>query len=116
LHIVGEGFVGILDDSRDFEQHLQAAGKGVVLALDKLYSGKHQLVILDELNVAHSLGLVSREEIEEILAAKGERQHLVITGRGATDWLLKKADLVTEMKEIKHPFQDGIPAQKGIDW
>lgn len=116
LHVIGEGFVGIIDDNKSFEEHRAAAKKGVELALEKLKAREFQLVILDELNVAASLGLVTPEEVEEILAARDPLQHLVITGRGATDWLKEQADLVTEMKEIKHPYQKGILAQKGVDW
>jgi cob(I)alamin adenosyltransferase len=116
LHVIGEGFVGILDDDKSFEEHRAAARNGVALALEKIRSGKYQLVILDEMNVAFSLGLVTQEETEEIIAACGPLQHLVITGRGASDWLKEKADLVTEMREIKHPYQKGILAQKGVDW
>ena len=116
LHTVGEGFVGIIDDDKDFEEHRAAGKKGVAFALEKIKSGDYPLVILDELNVAVDLGLVMDEEVEEILAARGEKQHIVITGRGARDWLVDRADLVTEMTEIKHPYQKGILAQKGIDW
>ncbi len=116
LHVIGEGFVGILDDEKSFEEHREAARKGVQLALEKIRSGNYQLVILDELNVAYSLGLVTQDELEEILNSRGPLQNLVITGRGASDWLKEKADLVTEMREIKHPYQKGILAQKGVDW
>ncbi len=116
LHVIGEGFVGILDDDKSFEEHREAARKGVQLALEKIRSGNYQLVILDELNVAFSLGLVTQDELEEILSSRGPLQNLVITGRGASDWLKEKADLVTEMREIKHPYQKGILAQKGVDW
>jgi len=116
LHIVGEGCVGILNDRKDFEEHRQAAREGVTLTLEKIRSNNYQLVILDELNVAVDLGLVTDEEVEEILEARDSKLHLVITGRNARDWLIERADLVTEMKEIKHPFQKGVLAQKGIDW
>lgn len=116
LHTVGEGFVGIVDDTKDFEVHREAAKKGVQFALDRIRSREYPLVILDELNVAVDLGLVSDDEVREILSARSPEQHLVITGRGASDWLVDQADLVTEMREIKHPFQKGILAQKGIDW
>lgn len=116
LHVVGEGFVGIIDDSKQFEEHVEAAREGIALARAKIQAGAHQLVILDELNVALDLGLVNRAEVEKLLEARSEMQHMVITGRRAPDWLIEKADLVTEMKEIKHPFQQGIEAQKGIDW
>lgn len=116
LHVIGEGFVGIVDDTKSFEEHRNAARKGVELALQKIRSEQYPLVILDELSVACSLGLVTQEELESIVAARPEKQNLVITGRGASDWLRDRADLVTEMKEIKHPFQKGIMAQKGVDW
>jgi len=116
LATVGEGFVGIVDDTKELEEHVNAAKSGLKIALEKIKSGKFNIVILDELNVAHQLGLVGREDIEELLAARSEEQHLVITGRDAPDWLIDKADLVTEMKEIKHPYQKGILAQKGVDW
>jgi len=116
LHIVGEGFVGIVDDTKNFEEHQKAAKVGVSLAIEKVKSGKYQLIILDELNVAMELGLVTREETEAILDARSQTQHLVITGREAPAWLKEKADLVTEMREVKHPYQKGCLAQKGIDW
>ncbi|MCP4685391.1 MAG: cob(I)yrinic acid a,c-diamide adenosyltransferase [bacterium] len=116
LHVVGEGFVGIIDDDKDIEVHQKAAREGLKMAVEKMRSGDYPLVILDELNVALSLKLVSREQVEALLEARTEDQNLVITGRDAPDWLIERADLVTEMKEIKHPFQAGIEAQKGIDW
>ena len=116
LHVVGEGFVGIVDDDKDIEVHRKAASDGLALATEKIKSGDFQLVILDELSVALKLGLVSSDQVWGLLAACPETLHLVITGRDAPDWLIEQADLVTEMTEVKHPFQDGIPAQKGIDW
>ncbi|MDX9857043.1 MAG: cob(I)yrinic acid a,c-diamide adenosyltransferase [candidate division Zixibacteria bacterium] len=116
LHVIGTGFVGIVDDDKPIEEHQDAAGKGVALALEKLRAGSYQLIVLDELNVALDLGLVTDEDVRAILEARSDKQHLVITGRNAADWLIEKADLVTEMTEIKHPYQQGILAQKGIDW
>ena len=116
LHTVGEGFVGIVDDKKEFSEHQKAAQEGVTFALETIASGKYQLVILDELNVAHQLKLVTDNDIHSIIDAASDTQHLVITGRNAPDFLIEKADLVTEMKEIKHPYQQGILAQKGIDW
>ena len=116
LHVIGEGFVGIVDDTKDFREHQAAAARGVELALEKLGSGDYDLVILDELNVAHHLGLVSEEDFRRILQARQPLQNLVITGRNAPAWLVEEADLVTEMREVKHPYRKGISAQKGIDW
>jgi len=116
LHVIGEGFVGIVDDTKEFDEHVRAAQKGVELAIERIQSREHRLIILDELNVALDLGLVSDDDVRAVIEARDETQHMVITGRGAPDWLIQRADLVTEMKEIKHPYQQGILAQKGIDW
>jgi cob(I)alamin adenosyltransferase len=116
LSVIGSGFVGIVDDDKPFEEHREAARKGVELALEILRSEKYRLVVLDELSVALDLGLIDENDVKDILEARAEQQHLVITGRGAPDWLIEQADLVTEMTEIKHPYQQGILAQKGIDW
>jgi cob(I)alamin adenosyltransferase len=116
LEIMGEGFVGIVDDDKPFEEHRAAAIRALEKVKDRIISGQYNLIILDELNVAVSLGLVTQEELQEIVELKPEKLHLVITGRGATQWLIDRADLVTEMKEIKHPYQKGILAQKGVDY
>ncbi len=116
LVTVGEGFVGIIDDDKDFNQHVKAAQEGLNYAIEIIKKEEHKLIILDELNVALDLKLVTRKEVEQIFDNLTDNIHLVITGRNAPDWLIEKADLVTEMKEIKHPYQQGILAQKGIDW
>ncbi|MBD3331751.1 cob(I)yrinic acid a,c-diamide adenosyltransferase [candidate division GN15 bacterium] len=116
LHTVGEGFVGIVDDNKERSEHIRAAKEGVEFARKIIESCDYPLVILDELNVALKLELVDREDVESLIDAMSHEQHLVITGRDAPEWLIEKANLVTEMKEIKHPYQEGILAQKGIDW
>lgn len=116
LHVVGLGFVGIIDDDKDIEVHRQAAREGLAMVREILVSRKFPLVVLDELNVALGLDLVDPESVRAVLAERSEQQHLVVTGRGAPDWLIEMADMVTEMKEVKHPYQKGILAQKGIDW
>lgn len=116
FNVMGEGFVGIVDDDKPIEMHQKAARKAYEMAIEKMQSGKYNLVILDELNVAVKLGLVSMEQLQELVAKKPEKLNLVITGRDASEWLIDRADLVTEMKEIKHPFRKGILAQKGIDY
>ena len=116
LHLVGEGFVGIIDDKKEFTEHQKAAEEGIAFAIEKIKSEKFQLVVLDELNIAADLGLIKKDDVLAVIDACSEKQHLVITGRNAPDYLVERADLVTEMKEIKHPYQQGILAQKGIDW
>ena len=108
--------VGIVDDDKPIETHQKAARAAYEMAIEKMLSGKYNLVILDELNVAVKLRLVSMEQLQELIAKKPVKLSLVITGRDATEWLIDQADLVTEMKEIKHPYQKGILAQKGIDF
>lgn len=116
LNIMGAGFVGIIDDDKPFEEHRRAAKEAYDLLLEKTVSGEFELVIADELNVAVSLGLITNDELKALIEKKPEKVHLVITGRNADQWLIDKADLVTEMKEIKHPYQKGILAQKGVDF
>jgi len=116
LEVLGAGFVGIVDDDKPIEEHRRVAKEAVETIRQKISSGVYDLIILDELNVAVSLGLITQDEVESIINIKADDLTLVITGRGALPWLIDRADLVTEMKEIKHPYQKGIPAQKGIDF
>ncbi len=113
---VGEGFVGIVDDNKELSVHQEAARKGLAYAREIIHSGKYDIVILDELNIAIDLGLILLEDALEIIKNKPEQLHLVITGRNARPELVEIADLVTEMREVKHPFQKGILAQRAIDW
>lgn len=78
-------------------------------------AGKHELVILDELNIAIYYGLISIDEVLRLIKDKPSHVELVITGRYAPDELLKVADLVTEMKEVRHYYQKGVQARKGIE-
>lgn len=116
LNVAGEGFVGIVDDNLPLEEHRKAAQSALKLAEEKMLSGEYRLLILDELNIAVSLGLISEQELGELLDKRPVSLHMVITGRDATKSLIERADLVTEMTEIKHPYQKGILAQKGIDF
>jgi cob(I)alamin adenosyltransferase len=113
---VGEGFVGIVDDDKDFEVHQEAARKGLQYANEVIHSGDYDIVILDELNVALDLKLVELDQVVELIKNKPEKLHLVITGRGAKPEVIELAQLVTEMREIKHPYQQGILAQRAVDW
>ena len=79
-------------------------------------AGKHELVILDELNIAIYYGLISIDEVLRLIKDKPSHVELVITGRYAPDELLKVADLVTEMKEVRHYYQKGVQARKGIEF
>ncbi|MBQ5758608.1 MAG: cob(I)yrinic acid a,c-diamide adenosyltransferase, partial [Schwartzia sp.] len=73
------------------------------------------LVILDELNVSLFFGLAKRESVESFIDSLPKDTELVITGRNAPEWLIERADLVTEMKEIKHYYTKGVEARRGIE-
>ena len=78
-------------------------------------SGNYGLVIMDELNVALHFGLIRRDTVEELLDKVPKNVELVMTGRCAPDWLIERADLVTEMKEVKHYYTKGVEARKGFE-
>jgi cob(I)alamin adenosyltransferase len=74
------------------------------------------MVVLDEINVASSLGLISTEDVLTLIKAKPRELHLVLTGRGAPAEVVDRADLVTEMKMVKHPYYEGKSPRKGIEF
>jgi len=96
-------------------EDIEAARKGLEKVKTILSSGEHQVIILEEANVAVKLGLFSVQDLLDIIASKPENVELVITGRSADSRIIEKADLVTEMKEIKHYFQKGVAARVGIE-
>lgn len=116
LEQLGKGFVGIIDDKEDISTHIRAATEALEHSRDEMLSGKYDILILDELNVALKLKLVKLEDVLNLIDAKPEQLHLVLTGRDAHESVIEKADLVTEMREIKHPYQQGILAQQGVDF
>ncbi len=113
---MGKGFYRILDDHYSEEEHRAAARAALDFAREKMLLGEYDLLILDEANNALSTGLLSLEAVMEFLDVKPSDFNVVLTGRGAPQALIDRADLVTEMREIKHPYQKGIFAQKGIDF
>lgn len=113
---MGVGFYKILDDHATEEEHRAAALKAIEFAHAQMLSGKYDLLILDEVNNALSTGLLPIAAVMRLLDAKPKDFHIVLTGRGAPPEVIDRADLVTEMREIKHPYQKGILAQKGIDF
>ena len=97
------------------EEDIQAARKGFEEVKGVLASGDYQMVILDEANIATHYNLFSADELIELIRSKPESVELVITGRGADPKVIAVADLVTEMKEIKHYYNRGIEARRGIE-
>ena len=112
----GKGFVGILDDKSPREEHVKAANDTLVISREKIMSGKFDVVILDEINYAVQLELLKLDDVIDLIKSKPAELDLVLTGNHATKEVIELADLVTEMKEIKHPFKSGLKAKKGIDF
>jgi len=113
---IGKGFVGIIDDKTPKEEHESIAKEAIKISIEKIQSGKYDIVILDEINYAINLDLVKIEDVLNLIKSKPPGLDLVLTGNYAKDEIIELADIVTEMKEIKHPFQRGIKAKKGIDF
>ena len=88
---------------------------GLAEASRAALSGAYELVILDEINTAFFFDLLTRRAFEELLAALPESTELICTGRGAPEWLLDRADLITEMKEVRHYYTRGVGARRGIE-
>ena len=113
---VGKGFVGIIDDKSPKEDHKIIAREAIRISNEKIQSGNYDIVILDEINYAINLELISVDDVLNLIKSKPNKVDLVLTGNYAKDSIIEVADLVTEMREIKHPFQRGIKAKKGIDF
>ncbi len=103
------------DDGRQ-EEHIRAAQEALQEAEKEISSGSWDLIILDEINYAVKFGLLAAEDVIGLLRGKPGELHLVLTGRDARPEIIEAADLVTEMKLVKHPFEKGIKAQKGIEF
>lgn len=116
---LGKGFVKHMGDAKPFEEHLAAAKHALSVAREKIASGTYDLIVLDEIIYAidyAGVQLVTLNEVMGLLDVKPPSLHLVLTGRNAPQALTDRADLVTEMREVKHPWQRKIPAQLGIDY
>lgn len=113
FNVTGSGFTW---QAADMGEVRQAAARGWRLAREKLAGGDYDMVILDELTYLINYDLVEPEEILNALRSRPEHVDVVITGRDASRELIGVADLVTEMKEIKHPYAAGVRARKGIEY
>lgn len=98
------------------EEHRQAAREALAEARARLLSGEYDVVFLDEILYAVRNELLTLEDVLDLVAARPRPVHLILTGRGAPQELIDVADLVTEMREIKHPYRVGVKAQKGIEF
>ncbi|TLX85436.1 MAG: cob(I)yrinic acid a,c-diamide adenosyltransferase [Thaumarchaeota archaeon] len=116
LAAVGKGFVGIMDDKSPIEDHKKIALEALRMAQEKINSKKYDTIILDEINYAVNLGLINLQDVLDLIVKKPGPLNLVFTGNYARKEVIDLADLVTEMREVKHPFKLGIRARKGIDF
>jgi cob(I)alamin adenosyltransferase len=112
---MGRGFVKVGGAETDPED-IRLCEEAWQFALEAMRSEKYDLVILDEINYVISYKMLDAEEVAAALAARPERVHVICTGRNAPPRLVELADLVTEMREVKHPYTKGILAQRGIDY
>lgn len=110
---LGDGFTW---DTQNPEQDRTTAAAAWQICQDKILSGQYDLVVLDEINVAMHLGMLDVEPVLDVLRRKPADTHVVLTGRDAPAEIVEISDLVTEMKEIKHPFNQGVYAQRGIEF
>ena len=98
------------------KEDVELAQKALALAQEVVKGGEYDVVVLDEVNVALNLKLIRIEKVLELIKNKPEHVELVLTGRYASDEIIKAADLVTEMKEVKHPYNNVYQARKGIEY
>lgn len=114
FHALGEGFTW---ETQDRDRDIQKATAAWETALSYLRNPRYRTILLDEINIALKHGFLSVEQVLAGLEAKSPNTHVILTGRGAPAALIDRADLVTEMKLIKHPFREqGVKAQPGIEF
>ncbi|MEL7109492.1 MAG: cob(I)yrinic acid a,c-diamide adenosyltransferase [Pseudomonadota bacterium] len=112
-HTMGEGFTW---DTQDRDRDIAAAEAAFAKACDMMKSGEYDLIVLDEINIAMRYDYLTTEAVIAGLNDRSKRTSVILTGRDAKPDLCDYADLVSEMREIKHPFKAGIKAQRGIDF
>ena len=110
---MGEGYTW---ETQDRERDTKFAQQAWEAVCGFLRDPSYAMVILDEFNIALQHDYVRLEDVLPILRSRPFMQHVVITGRGAKDALIEEADLVTEMKQVKHPFRKGVKAQQGVEF
>lgn len=113
VHVMGRGFTW---DSDDLDQDITVARNAWTFAEKIIREGHYRLMILDELTYLISYNMLEEQTVLDVLAARPDSMHIVVTGRNASQGLIDAADLVTEMRDVKHHFDNGIMAQKGIEF
>lgn len=115
IHIEQYGEASFLRREEISPRDIALAQSGLERALSAMTSGEYDIVILDEVNTAVWFGLLKEEQVLELLDRKPPMVELILTGRRAPEALLARADLITEMHEVKHYFRDGVTGRSGIE-
>ena len=114
FHVVGAGYTW---DTQDREADMRTAATGWAEAVRMINDPSYDMVILDEMNIVLKYLYLDLQEVLAVFAARREMLHIVVTGRHAPDALIEQADLVSEMRPIKHPYKEqGIKAQQGVEF
>ncbi|HXV27391.1 MAG TPA: cob(I)yrinic acid a,c-diamide adenosyltransferase [bacterium] len=113
IFTMGEGFTW---DTQDYKRDVETARKAWAKCRELLFDDQHELVIFDEINYCMQYNFLDPKEVVEALKKKPPLKHVILTGGGAPAELVEIADLVTEMRCVKHPYQKGIKAQPGIEY
>ncbi len=113
FHVMGRGFTWKSDD---LDKDIAVAREAWCFAQKTISEGRHRLVILDELTYLISYRMIDEQDVIDTVASRPAGMHVVVTGRGASEKLMAAADLVTEMRAIKHPYKRGIKASRGIEF
>ncbi len=108
-----EGFLHITEGPDD--EDIRRAREGLRKCREAMLSGNYQVIVLDEVNTAVLLKVLTEQDLLDFLAEKPDSVELVLTGRGAPQAVIDKADLVTEMKDVKHYYERGVKAREGIE-
>lgn len=114
FHVVGAGYTW---DTQDREADMATAAKGWAEAVRMINDPSVDMIILDELNIVLKYAYLDIDEVLDVFSKRREMLHIVVTGRHAPDKLVEQADLVTEMRPVKHPYKEqGVKAQKGVEF
>jgi len=113
VHVLGRGFTW---ESADIQKDIEAAQRAWKFAKETIQSAKFQLVVLDEITYLMKYKIVNEQEVVDFLLTRPENMHVIITGRDAPRSLIEIADLVLQMKSIRHHYSSGIKAQRGIEF
>jgi len=116
VNLASFGSLGFIDPANIKPEEKEQARQALAAAREAMLSGSYDVVVLDEVNLAAAWKLVELDEVVRLIQDKPPNVELILTGRQADTRLVQQADLVTEMLKIKHPYDKGIKAKKGIDY